>query len=216
MANPYGFQLLKNGRLAMTPNFTPLCLVQVIDLPAGTGDIQTIVPVSKKFVAFHRSLDTIIDCIYWDQININGYWALRLNANRTAVRIYVFSDFLVNIPRYGFFVYRNGTEIVWHNNCLPLKVTPYGGTSLAAPVAISSGISMAYNVQTAAESIYGWRVFSAGPSSTEPGRYILTAQTLNQFFGSKGNEYPGNWSIPVKYYLDCTYYDAYYRQSLGY
>ena len=213
------FQLSKNGRLAMAPDFLPLCLVQVIDVQPGEGlEIQTVVPSNKKFISYYRGRSYVENgTVYYDTVASNGYWKLKFYYGMAylPVRVYIFSDFLVNIPDWGFFIYNN-RQIVWHSNCLPLKILDYSkipGTVLSYPVACPGGIAQFTSVGNNTEHWDRWFVWAAGVNQS--GTYSIGAALFSQFNAS-GPPVPGSYSLPLTTYIETAVYDQYYRQALGY
>lgn len=220
-------QIYKNGRLAISPSFVPLCLVQVVDLGVGAQLFQTVVPSNRKFIAFHRGLG-FTDKVYWAQIVSNGYWALNFptgNHKQTGTRIYIFSDFQVNIPEWGFYVYNNGV-LVWHSNCLPLKMASVATqvSNNPNPLAITSAITGCYQIGTGPdEGFYGWYICAAGyspPGLENQGNWCTKRGILSQRRYTTPPDdpnYPGNYStVAPAAYIETHIYDQYYQAALGY
>ena len=209
----------------IAPDFTPYNLAQVIDVsPAYDQIFQTNIPASVPIMAFHRATGSTYDHVWWTEINQNGYWAFKFRSNTglnamQACRIYIFAKLLINNPVWGFFLYKNGS-MVWHNNCLPLKMNILNGgtvTSAAQPLAISNGVTSARAIQTD-PSVPGtyttwYECASAGRDSS--GNYAAT--TLDRYFQNiiPSPSLPPSWVAGTVGYIECDIYDAYYRQALG-
>lgn len=213
------FQLSKNGRLAMAPDFLPLSLVQVIDVPPGEGlEIQTVVPATSKFISYYRGTSFAANgSVYYETYKSNGFWRLKFYYGMAyqPVRVYIFSDYLVNIPNWGFFVYNDG-EIVWHSNCLPLKIMDYSkipAQVLSYPVACPSGVTQFTSVGNNVEHWERWFVWAAGVNQS--GTYSIGAALFSQFNAS-GPAGPGSFTLPLTTYIETSVYDLYYKQALGY
>jgi len=214
-ANPPVFKL--------APTFTPFNLVQVIDLTPAFGQIiQTNVPVSIPFIAFHRSLASSgFNHVWWTEINQNGYWALQFRPNfgnaMTATRIYVFAKMMVNVPTGGFFMYDNGM-IVWHSNCLPLQMQSGSTTNAGQPVASTSGVSVVvsqpYDPAYPNTGVTMYNCYSGGVNSS--GNYEASGGDL---FSSANYQVPQGrppgYSCGPPGFIYCNVYDSYYRQALG-
>lgn len=205
----------------LAPDFIPFNLRQVIDFGGGQAGavIQSNVPVSQPIVAFHRSIDSSgMDETLWSEVNQNGYWSFRLIHNTRSTRIYIFSKELTNIPYNGFFIYRNG-QIVWHSNCLPLRMIQMtGAVTSGSPLAISNGFSA--NIKTPSgdpQFPNGYVHKEMNAAGVKNG--VWTADGFH-IFQSNYFPYPEfnkqmSWIIGGACYIDCAIYDAYYRQALG-
>lgn len=209
----------------MAPDFTPFCLCQVIDLtPTNNQVLQTNVPSSQPFTAFHRSLTaTGFDHVWWTETTQNGYWALKfrpaLGTAMTSCRIYVFSRVLVNSPDWGFFLYTPGTKnMVWHSNCLPLRMIIGTATNSSVPLAITSGISViiSYPNDPAFPNfgVTRYNCYSAGKNAQ--GTYDAAGGDIYaQLNYTTSNGVPPAFSQNPPGYIQTNYYDAYYKQALG-
>jgi len=230
----FSAQIMKNGRLAIAPTFTPMVLVQVIDVTAGAGAITTVVPSSSPFMAFHRSMESSMDGINWVVDTSGAYVVLNFTSasmKSTSGRIYIFSNFVVNIPDYGLFIY-NGGNVVYHNNCLPLKVSTisYSQTQItsSSPLAVCSCVTEVVeefypdpDPYTAKFQVVERRRASAG---YESGSYKATFGGVLSHVENLINHdidpptYPivNMWNVQTIAYIECSLYDQYYKQALGY
>ncbi|WP_139824052.1 hypothetical protein [Lonsdalea britannica] len=230
----FSAQIMKNGRLAIAPTFTPMVLVQVIDVAAGAGGIPTIVPSSSPFMAFHRSIESSMDGINWVVDSSGAYVVLNFNSaamKSTSGRIYIFSNFVVNVPEYGLYVYSEG-RVVYHNNCLPLKVNTisYNQSEItsSAPLAVCSCVTEVVeefypdpDPYSAKFQVIERRRASAG---YESGSYKVTFMGVLSHVENLINHdidpptYPivNMWNVNTIAYIECSLYDQYYKQALGY
>ncbi|MBT9425838.1 hypothetical protein KI694_09880 [Enterobacter oligotrophicus] len=216
----FGYQLMKNGKLVMAPDFLPYCLNQVIDVAPAEGKVvRTSIPNGKPCVVFFRATSYVANAsLYFIQRQGSaGYWELEFHYGMAFVdaRVYIFSDTLPNIPDIGFFLYRNGS-IVWHGNCLPLSVRPYsdlgGETVFSYPLAVPSCVCNFTSVGNTVEHWDRWFVFMAGPTSS--GQYNVGRALFSQFNAS-GPPTTSGFDIPMNSYIETSVYDTYYKQSLG-
>lgn len=207
----------------LAPTFTPFNLVQVIDLTPAFGQVvQTNVPVSIPFIAFHRSLAASgFNHVWWTEINQNGYWALQFRPNfgyqMTATRIYIFAKMMVNVPSGGFFMYNNG-QMVWHSNCLPLQMQTGSITNAGQPVASTSGVSVVvsqpFDPAFPNTGITLYNCYSGGVNSS--GQYEASGGDLyssSNYQVPQGR--PPSYSCGPPGFIFCNAYDSYYRQALG-
>jgi len=221
----FGFQLFQyiNGQMTvkLSPNFVPYCLVQVIDIPAGQRTVQTNVPASNGFMAFHRYMTPgRLDLCWWQQTTQNGMHALNFPtaaSNQTGCRAYIFSNYLVNIPEWGFFVYRNGV-LVWHSNCLPLKIIKPDSRFSDTPVAVSAGV-MSHMYQPLDPSYpVGYSNFTCSGAGFRDGQYEFS---VTEVFQSTYISNPDEgsrmktWVVGGVGVIDCAAYDQYYKYALG-
>lgn len=223
----FGFSLndYATGKFKLAPNFTPMCLCQVIDLtPTALQTLRTNVPSGMPIVAFHRSLNgTNYNHVFYSYVDDGGYWALRFRDSRIgspmgATRIYVFSRLMINIPRWGFFLYAPGTNnVVWHGNCLPLKMSAGSVSGSPVPLAITAGISAIVRIPLDP-------AFPTGPVEARSNCYSA-CQNTDGTYRADGNDLflamqyntgtPGGFSISPPAVIETHIYDAYYRQALG-
>lgn len=216
-----GFAYYADGKIKLTPSFTPMVLFQVLDVTAGLKVVQTNVPAGRKFLAFHRGTDTSgnsLDQVWWKETTQNGYIALNIDVvNSTGFRLYVFSDIPVNPPDYGFFVYKNGA-IVYHSNCLPLIVKVWdrqenaNGISSNSPMAVGPGVVSFISGGSAGTAQSSFICSSAGFSQSLNPPWRVTAVIYTTNIG--GNPQPG-WSVRYIPYIDTAVYDQYYLNALG-
>ncbi|KNC09988.1 hypothetical protein AC791_15360 [Klebsiella sp. RIT-PI-d] len=209
--------------IKLAPDFVPFNLVQVIDIGAGPGDLETVVPLNKGMVAFHRALNMSInqyDQIVWEQVSGNGRHVIRVTNNPYGGRLYVFSDMLLNIPAGGFYMYRDG-QMVWHSNCLPLNLRqmPGGDIDSDSPLAVASNVSANLFLRQDPQYPTGYENRQCAAAGYVNGRWRATiAATFSSRYISDPREgesirpwavggYPG--------YIETTVYDDYYRAALG-
>lgn len=216
----------------MAPGFTPLVLVQVVDLPVGSQTFQTVVPSDSTIIAFHRRADAnLMDGVFWSQIEQNGYWALNFSSDlmkQTTTRVYIFSNMVVNTPEYGFYIYANG-KIVYHSNCLPLKMLTMDGLGeigpSTTPLAVCSCITSQYSESyDAIKTYWGYTRSSAGYNTNQytgkgDGYYVtgneVYVENMNNI-DQHPNFKEGAWQVSSIGYIECDIYDQYYKQALGY
>lgn len=217
---PYvGFQLYNSdGTVKIAPNYTPISLAQIIDVTPTKGQIITTnVTQGRRFIAFHRATSSAMSKVLLQQGTSNGKVSLNVlfADGTTPIRLYIFSDELVNQPVGGFFMYWND-KVVWHSNCLPLNII----SSTAAQVTSSNPI--------ACISCIGANLNPAPTPSNHDSIFLATAAgTLNSQYTCQksGWEYvhnfnvsgpaPSGWTIPNLGYIDTSVYDQYYKQALG-
>jgi hypothetical protein len=226
----FGFTLYDNSTkprtLKLAPDFTPYNLVQVIDLtPAYNQVLQTSIPASVPMIAFHRATNNSYDHVWWNEINQNGYWALQFRGNTglfpmQPCRIYLFAKMLVNIPNWGFFLYNGGADkMVWHSNCLPLRMSILNGGTITSsvPLASTNGVtSCLFQPSDPSFPSVGTQWFEcASGGMNSAGNYAATANDRYQQTAYNGNSRPPTWVAGTIGYTECNYYDAYYRQALG-
>lgn len=209
----------------LAPDFTPLSLTQVIDLVPGYGQVlQTNVPYGLPFICFHRCIEASgFNHVIWNEINVNGYWGLQFrniqngSLSMLATRLYIFSNFLVNTPPGGFYMYNNGA-MVWHSNCLPLNMAVGTVTASGTPMAITPGGSVLVN--------YPWdpgfpnqgqqrfNCYSAGWTGSSYQAAGGDLYAASEYRVPSGVPPSASMGPPGWIYTDI--YDAYYRQALGY
>lgn len=221
----YSYDAYGNRTVKLAPDFVPFCLVDVIDVPPGGQLIQTRIPVSHKIVTFHRlpNADGRLSTSVYSVVNSGGYHAFSFNASgitQTGCRIYVFSNYLVNIPDWGFFVYRDGT-LVWHSNCLPLNMgLMTGDMSSATPLAVTPGVtSLIYipadpSVPTAG----GYLNTSCSAAGYRNGTWqaVIANVFSSRIISSQEAASVRPWAIRGYVgYIDCSIYDQYYPYALG-
>ncbi len=214
-----------NGQrtVKLAPDFLPFNLVQVIDIGAGNGDLETIVPLDKGIIGFHRGLDTGVnrlDQMIFEYVAGNGRHVLRVTNNPIGGRIYVFSNMLVNVPNSGFYMYREG-QMIWHSNCLPLNVKriPNGRLDSDKPMACPSSVTANIKIQTDPQFQVGYdnrQCYSAGYSQ---GRWrVDIAETFSSQFVQDEGTFRAirPWAVGgYPAYIETSIYDQYYRASLG-
>lgn len=208
----------------IAPDFTPYNLVQVIDLTPGYGQIlPTKIPASVPMIAFHRAPSGGYDHVWWEEVNQNGYWSLKFRGNTglnamQPCRIYLFAKMMINAPNWGFFLYRQG-QMVWHNNCLPLKMNILNGGTVtsSAPLASTNGVtSCLFQMNDPAFPGNGIQWFECASGGTNSsGVYAATANDRYQQNQVTGSSRPATWVAGTIGYIECNVYDAYYSQALG-
>lgn len=214
-----------SGRLKIAPNFTPFCLVEVIDFTPGVGVYQTGVPAGYPVMVFHRGRSNNDRVLYYETTR-NGFLALdvRFQQSSIPIRVYIFSNYMKNIPEWGFFMYKNG-DLVWHSNCLPLKLNVMKRTSNQSPItvtstnplAIQSSVTANRNLRiTDAEYSQLYLSSSAGWSQSM-NAYVAEMEGYNYIFNiiSGYDSIPASWWVPYLGYIETDIYDMYYQQSLG-
>lgn len=226
--NYFGFCLndYATGKFKIAPNFTPMNLCQVVDLtPTALQVLRTNVPYGQPIVAFHRAMGgTEYNHVFFWYVNSGGYWGIRfrdssIGTPMRATRVYVFSNVLVNAPQYGFFLYEpGGTNMVWHSNCLPLRMTVGSRDNSPVPLAITGGVSVVRSMPldpgypngpgVTQSNCYSACQNSNGTWKADGGDLFLTRQYNSGSAGGSGISPPA--------YIETNIYDAYYRQSLGY
>uniref|UniRef100_A0AB39ABZ3 Membrane-associated protein n=1 Tax=Pectobacterium phage Sabo TaxID=3158141 RepID=A0AB39ABZ3_9CAUD len=220
----YGVQLYKNGSLAMTPEISPYCLVEVIDLPSGDfGTITTKQDYSDNSLVFFRNREATHAgtmgsmTIYRHVQSSGGKLQLSCLRNLNAIRVYIFNKKIINIPDYGIFLYDTSGKIIWHQDTLPLSI--YKGTDYqnhSKPFAIMSSTVSYTEVQQPGVSAHTQiiRCSSAGPNGNGTGYNVMA-----NGWAYINNLVPGNanyrWAAPAPPIIETDIYDQYYQQSLG-
>jgi len=221
----YTYDANGNKTVKLAPDFVPFCLVDVIDVPPGGQLIQTRIPVSQKIVTFHRlpNADGRLSTSVYSVVNSGGYHAFSFNASgitQTGCRIYVFSNYLVNIPDWGFFVYRDGT-LVWHSNCLPLNMgLMTGDMSSATPLAVTPGVTSLIFIpgDPSAPTSGGYLNTSCSAAGYRNGTWqaVIANVFSSRIISSQEAASVKPWAIRGYVgYIDCSIYDQYYPYALG-
>lgn len=214
-----------NGQrtVKLAPDFLPFNLVQVIDIGAGNGDLETVVPLGKGIIAFHRGLDmgvNRLDQMIFEYVEGNGRHVLRVTNNPTGGRIYVFSNMLVNIPGSGFYMYRDG-QMIWHSNCLPLNVRkiPNGRLDSDQPLACPSNVCGSIKIQTDPKFQVGYDNRQCASAGYSNGRWrVDIADTFFSRFIENEDAFRNlkPWFLGgYPAYIETNIYDQYYRAALG-
>lgn len=222
----FGFQLFQyiNGvrTVKLAPNYVPLCLRQIIDVPAGARTVQTQVPAGNPVMCFHRHTGEAMDLCWWKPVTASGYHALQFptaGSNQTGCRVYVFSNILANIPDYGFFLYRDG-QMVWHSNCLPLQVIPLtnGDITSATPLAVSSSVTSHIFVPQDPAYPTGYSNFMCASAGKDGATYkVQVGKVFQSTYISNPDEgrRMRGWACGGVGYIDTRFYDQYYKNALG-
>ena len=227
----FGFSLYSydgngNRTIKLAPDFTPFCLVSVIDVPPGNQNIASSVPLGQKIVTFIRTRDgdARMPTSFYQQYNAGGNYGFSFvqtgGMTQTGCRMYIFSNYLVNIPTHGFFLYRDGA-MVWHSNCLPLNMGLLtGDISSSTPVAVTPGITSGiYVPQDPANPQYGgylnMNCSSAGISNGSWKAAIGVVYSSRIISSGEAAAFKP-WAIRGYVgYIDCSIYDQYYPYALG-
>lgn len=227
----YGFSLYSydgngNRTIKLAPDFTPFCLVSVIDVPPGSQNVQSPVPIGQKIVTFIRARDgdARMPTSFYQQYNAGGYHGFSFvqtgGMTQTGCRMYIFSNYLVNIPTHGFFLYRDGA-MVWHSNCLPLNMRLLAGDATSAgPMAVTPGITSGiYIPQDPSNPQYGgylnMNCSSAGISNGVWKASSAVVYSSRIISSSEASAFKP-WAISGRVGLiDCSIYDQYYPYALG-
>lgn len=219
--NNFGFRYYKNKIPYLSPNFVPFSLVQVLNVTPSTGAIiRTNVPAGKNVLVFHRGVSGIDDFWYTETTQA-GFVALNVAFSRenTPARIYVFAQYLVNVPEHGFFMYRKG-EMVWHSKCLPLRLqvinVPEDSFVVRknTPMAIMSTVSGNLNLQLGGSGYR--RIFTAPAAGWSGTQYEASTMGYRYINDIMSGSPPGGWRMPYVGYIDTAIYDKYYKSALGY
>lgn len=225
----YGMQIMKDGRLWASPDYTPLVLVQVIDhdfyVESGSNKdigyiVQTVVPASRQFLFFAR-VGYVGQAIYCSQTTNNGVNSIivsRVGNNvigtpgKVSVRFYIFSDYVQYAPEHGIFFYREG-RMVYCGNCLPLELKwfQYRSDQVGLPkVPVAVVPSFSGSEQT-----------PNPPNSSGQLLYIAKAWSGTESGLGEG-VYLDIWSSVMAagyldgcLYIETTKYDRFYKSSLG-
>lgn len=224
LADAFGFAASKNGGMLISPDFTPMVLVGIHDIADANTVYQSNVPSGNAFFAFHRADNPqggfSSDMVLWDQVVQNGYHTLRMQGrSRGGCRVYIFSDMIPPPPDNGFFVYKNN-KMVYHSNCLPLRykkltrlqINVYSET----PLAVMNTISAIRAISTGTTLTTLGYAAGAGYSDVNKkwGAYLNGYQFSSSMTGG-GHSSSFDSTLPYLSYIECEYYDKYYKQSLG-
>ncbi|MCA6962408.1 MULTISPECIES: hypothetical protein [Pectobacterium] len=224
LADDFGIQIFKGGKLIMTPKATPYALVKVLDLPAGNfGLYVTDLNYDDNHMIFFRNSNTSgggpfgSATLYTLKRTQAGKLALQCVLNNTPIRIYFFSKKIVNAPDWGLFVYNEG-QMVWHSNVLPLIIEeePYV-QNIATPYAVASMTSSYVEIQSPGvpRFDYIYRCSGAGPNQDGTG-YIVQPNGYGYNMGFVNDNARYRWGIPNIPVIKTEIYDQYYQQALGY
>ena len=222
----YSYDAYGNKTVKLAPDFVPFCLVNVIDVPPGSQNIQSSVPLGQKIVTFIRARDgdARMPTSFYQQYNAGGYYGFSFvetgGMTQTGCRLYIFSNYLVNIPTHGFFLYRDGA-MVWHSNCLPLNMQLLAGDATSAtPMAVTPGITSGiYIPQDPSNPQYGgylnMNCSSAGISNGVWKASSAVVYSSRIISSSEATAFKP-WAISGRVgFIDCSIYDQYYPYALG-
>lgn len=130
----YGAQIKRpDGSLWLSPDFTPVNLINRGNIGLAVGSIfQTSIPVSKACFFFVRMGNKSFNA--FDQINVNGYHALKLTHtydNPGYIVVYAFANMVTNPGTHGIAFYNERGEMVYHGGMKPLEAyqVPVGGVT---------------------------------------------------------------------------------------
>lgn len=228
----FGFSLYSYDSGAKTvklaPDFTPYCLVAVIDVPPGSQSIATSIPLSQKIVTFVRARDgdtaRMPTSFYSSQYNAGGNYGFSFvqegGMTQSGCRMYIFSNYLVNIPSHGFFLYRDG-NMVWHSNCLPLNMGLFAGDqTFGYPIAVTPGVTAGIAIpQDPSNPQYdAYLQMNCSSAGIKNGVWTASSAVIFSTRVIGSGEYAAfkPWAISGKVgIIDCRIYDQYYPYALG-
>ncbi|ATS94092.1 hypothetical protein P13BB106kb_p108 [Pectobacterium phage DU_PP_V] len=220
----FGVELMKNDKLAISPNQIPANLVHYQQCPVGTTIITTKVPSSKEVLVFYRPVvysPTVPAVCVVDILKDQEFVRLQVLVPpgiNTPILVYVFANHLVNTPDWGIFVYNNG-EIVWHANTLPLKCRLVDLTEdlvSTIPIAITPGYSGLETVDPTGGSGYWTAISAFGFNGIYTGsilKHRVMSVEVRITYTNSAFSRTDTQAAPLC--IDTTFYDQYYQQVLG-
>lgn len=223
----FGMQITRDdGRIFASPEFTPSVLVQVMDVTADyTQDVsavwyfQTIVPNSSLCLVFHKNKDGAV--LYYTEVGPSGYWQIKTVGGSAGIvhrlRFYIFSNFVVNIPEWGVYFYKDN-KIVYHGSCLPLDIKFWDIPQLTTPspttvpCAAMGGFARQLSQPLVGSNPPVITVFYFCFTANDSGPVTGIFRTYTSSSGSGG---PDGFAKGCAY-IETAIYDQYYKASLGY
>lgn len=113
----------------LSPNMTPIILHSINTLKIiNTYDIKTDLTADRPVIAFGRPQSGYGACaIFFEYLQSDGNWVIRVNVKNSTPSyiIYIFSNVPPKTPSYGYCFYNEQGKVIYHNECLPLKVYMY-------------------------------------------------------------------------------------------
>ncbi|HBQ4880513.1 TPA: hypothetical protein L7414_003487, partial [Escherichia coli] len=113
-----------DGSLWMSPEFTPMSLIDKGAIPAKVGGfLQTRIPVNKSCLFFFKAEKKA--GIMFTYSEVNGYYAItikELSGSPGIITGYAFADMILPHSGYGIAMYNEYGEMVYHGEMMLLGV----------------------------------------------------------------------------------------------
>ena len=133
----YGL-IIKNSedKAFISPNITPMNFIKRVDLTIDGGTVRTArfntgIPCNYVILPFIRVININSRDPYWAPIRMleltseNGMHVITLQKKEqrsiSNVEVYLFSNFVPKLTKYGLEIYNENQEMVYNNACLPLE-----------------------------------------------------------------------------------------------
>ena len=208
-----------SGRLWMSPDVTPLNMVQRLDYTFTQGSTYTIttaVSASSPIMFFSRITGTggTFGCIMQQS---GGFWQIVVTAVYTedgtpgniSARFYIFSNTVTTPSRYSIAYYDAGGVMRWHGEMRPLQLfqgsinnTAGGVFNAGFRCAVCSFFSSLYLIRYSGgtPAIYQWAETAYSALDSNIRSNIVNVWTNNT------SSYT-TYSIPTFYYINVALYD---------
>ncbi len=141
----YGMQIVdENGAMWMSPDFTPMNLIDRAVIPGNNGYVfQSRIPDNMQCMFFIR-FDNDAVCIT-REFSQNGFKCLQIirTTGTGNITVYAFGNMVIDVPRYGSFIFDASGRMVYHAGMKPLEVqtTAISGNmkprDMGQPIAVS-------------------------------------------------------------------------------
>ena len=120
----YGMQIVdENGAMWMSPDFTPMNLIDRVVIPGNNGYVfQSRIPDNMQCMFFIR-FDNDAVCIT-REFSQNGFKCLQIirTTGTGNITVYAFGNMVIDVPRYGGFIFDASGRMVYHAGMKPLEV----------------------------------------------------------------------------------------------
>lgn len=133
----YGL-IIKNSenKAFISPNITPMNFIKRVDVTIDGGMVRTArfntgIPCNYVILPFIRVININSRDPYWAPIRMleltseNGMHVITLQKKEqrsiSNVEVYLFSNFVPKLTKYGLEIYNENQEMVYNNACLPLE-----------------------------------------------------------------------------------------------
>lgn len=150
----YGMQIRQNnGKLWMSPSFTPLNFSGVLTYPSGKGTLITEYDSSMALMIFVKANVQVGTSI--SQEILNGKWVIKY-ASPGYGKIYLFTNVVNESSQYGIAMYDSNGNEVWNTSVIPLQVSviqnpvslssrPYYSIPIGYSTAVCPGVVSSYS-----------------------------------------------------------------------
>ena len=135
----YGL-IIKNSenKAFISPNITPMNFIKRVDVTIDGGSERTArfntgIPCNYVILPFIRVININSPVHNWAPIRMleltseNGMYVITLKKlyqySISIVEVYIFSNFVPKLTKYGLEIYNEKQEMVYNNTCLPLELS---------------------------------------------------------------------------------------------